>query len=478
MQSYYSSYYSPVRNPPEMDEYEYEINRKNFSNPKVIGKTKLITKKTYLDGEKIKERRNYNLYQSGHGSTQNILQEYREEVDDQPYEVIRNQPQTERYEEIEKIEDCNNYDNYQDCGNYDDYGNCKEYIKYSDCRDYDNSYGNCKRFETYDSYNDCYRNCRDLKSLGRCKKLICFEVDDCDGEYKKCRDCGNSKNYNYEYIEKRKNYNNYGNPKNYQDNRIYKNYENYRNYVDYGNRDGNYKYTTVKREVIHKPTQVIRSQPKIKKYKDYESYQVDTETRDEDEFNEVKKIESLVDNYKYKETKEIYDPRMKSLVIHKRKCSPTTQVKYLVNSGRNVRNNKSSKMYENRRPINPPQPQPSLSFCNNRSTKYVIPNTKKVYKEVKKSYVLPPIKKEVIEETIGNYELTDDKNNYEVAEDGSQTHYPNEQYIVKTKNVTKTENENIVEDDNCNIMEVNPEEKVYTTKYIIKKNIYEEEESK
>ena len=44
--------------------------------------------------------------------------------------------------------------------------------------------------------------------------------------------------------------------------------------------------------------------------------------------------------------------------------------------------------------------------------------------------------------------------------------------------MTKTENENIVEDDNCNIMEVNPEEKVYTTKYIIKKNIYEEEESK
>lgn len=54
MYSYYSPNYSPNRTPEDID--YIDSRRKNFSNPKFETKTKVITHRTYLDGEKIKEK--------------------------------------------------------------------------------------------------------------------------------------------------------------------------------------------------------------------------------------------------------------------------------------------------------------------------------------------------------------------------------------------------------------------------------------
>jgi hypothetical protein len=248
-----------------------------------------------------------------------------------------------------------------------------------------------------------------------------------------------------------------------------------------GNSNGVIKNTSVKREVIHMPTQVYTSPPTIRRYGDYESYQVDTETKDEDIINEVKRVESIVDNYNYKETKHIHDPRLKALVIHRRKCSPTKSVKYLYNQERNLRNNKSSKCYEKRReperlPVQLPYQHMQLSYYKNKnkSCKILPPSThKEVFKKVEKSYVLPPKQKQVVEKTVINY---NDEDENEVAEEGCQTHFADDQYIVKTKKVTKN-TENIVEDQNYNTVVAAPQEKIYTTKYVFKKNIYEEEDT-
>lgn len=50
MYSYYSPNYSPNRTPEDID--YIDSRRKNFSNPKFETKTKVITHRTYLDGEK------------------------------------------------------------------------------------------------------------------------------------------------------------------------------------------------------------------------------------------------------------------------------------------------------------------------------------------------------------------------------------------------------------------------------------------
>lgn len=55
MYSYYSPNYSPNRTPEDID--YIDSRRKNFSNPKFETKTKVITHRTYLDGEKIKEKK-------------------------------------------------------------------------------------------------------------------------------------------------------------------------------------------------------------------------------------------------------------------------------------------------------------------------------------------------------------------------------------------------------------------------------------
>ena len=488
MYSYYSPNYSPSRIPEDM---EYiDSRRSNFSNPKLQTKKKVITHRTYLDGEKIKEKRNYNLYQSGHGRTESIVKEYREEADEQPYEVIRSPPNTDYYEKYEEYKNCKNNDAYGYCSDNDKYRNSGSYEECISSGNY-GDLGNCGNYQNYESYN--IKTCKNYKNCGggckkKCKKSCCSSYcsPNCHcrryKHYKKCRkssknygDCGNYEDYTYV-----KNYNNCGLGQNYEYHK-YDDYENFSNCEKLGNSNGVIKNTSVKREVIHMPTQVYTSPPIIRRYGDYESYQVDTETKDEDVINEVKKIESIVDNYNYKETKHIHDPRLKALVIHRRKCSPTKSVKYLYNQERNLRNNKSSKCYEKRReperlPVQPPYQHMQLSYYKNKnkSCKILPPSThREVIKKVEKSYVLPPKQKQVVEKTVINY---NDEDENEVAEDGCQTHFVDDEYVVKTKKVTKN-TENIVEDNqNYNTVVTAPQEKIYTTKYVFKKNIYEEEE--
>lgn len=487
MYSYYSPNYSPSRIPEDM---EYiDSRRSNFSNPKFQTKKKVITHRTYLDGEKIKEKRNYNLYQSGHGRTESIVKEYREEADEQPYEVIRSPPNTDYYEKYEEYKNCKNNDAYGYCSDNDKYRNSGSYEECISSGNY-GDLGNYGNYQNYESYN--IKTCKNYKNCGgckkKCKKSCCSSYcsPNCHcrryKHYKKCRkssknygDCGNYEDYTYV-----KNYNNCGLGQNYEYHK-YDDYENFSNCEKLGNSNGVIKNTSVKREVIHMPTQVYTSPPIIRRYGDYESYQVDTETKDEDVINEVKKIESIVDNYNYKETKHIHDPRLKALVIHRRKCSPTKSVKYLYNQERNLRNNKDSKFYEKRReperlPVQPPYQHMQLSYYKNKnkSCKILPPSThREVIKKVEKSYVLPPKQKQVVEKTVINY---NDEDENEVAEDGCQTHFVDDEYVVKTKKVTKN-TENIVEDNqNYNTVVTAPQEKIYTTKYVFKKNIYEEEE--
>ncbi len=481
MYSYYSPNYSPSRVPEDMD--YIDSRRKNFSNPKLQTKTKVITRRTYLDGEKIKEKRNYNLYQSGHGKTESIVKEYREEADEQPYEVIRNQPNTDYYEKYEEYKNSKNNDSYGYCSDYDKYRNSGNYEECTSSGNY-GDLGKNGNYEDYESYN--IKTCENYKDYGGCKefrdkkykKCHCFPKCHKCKHYKKCQ-----KNYgdccNYEDYRCFKNYNNCGLGENYE---YYKcnDYEDYNNCEKLGNSNGVIKNTSVKREVIHLPTQVYTSPPKIKRYGDYESYQIDTETKDEDVINEVKKIESIVDNYNYRETKHIHDPRLKALVIHRRKCSPCKQVKYLYNQERNLRNNKSTKCYQKKKeperlPIQPPVQHMQLSYYKNKnkSCKYLQPTThKEVIKKVQKSYMLPPKQKKVVEKTVINY---NDEDENEVAEEGCQTHFTDDQFIVKTKKVTKN-TENIVENQNYDTVVATPQEKIYTTKYVFKKNIYEEED--
>lgn len=267
MYSYYSPNYSPNRTPEDID--YIDSRRKNFSNPKFETKTKVITHRTYLDGEKIKEKRNYNLYQSGHGKTESIVKEYREEADDQPYEVVRNQPDTDYYEKYEEYKNCKNNDAYGYCSDYDKYGNCGSYEEYrssGNCGDL----GKCDNYENYESYN--IKTCKNYKNCGGCKKFKCKKSccspccpPNCHcrriKHYKKCRktqnygDCGDNYVEDYRYV---KNYNNCDLGKNYE---YYKcdDYENYDNCEKLGNSNGVIKNTSVKRSYTYANTSIYRS---------------------------------------------------------------------------------------------------------------------------------------------------------------------------------------------------------------------------
>ena len=203
----YSPNESPFGNPPETSQCSTDIN--NASNPRIISKTKIVTTKSYLDGEKIKERRNYNLYQSGHGRTEkNITNEYYEENEKNPFEIVRNKPQNEEnyevyenYEKFGKNDNCGNYDyNYDDYENCQDCGKCKEQrgctfcnfyeCKYCqnkmdslyydqncaknrsprDCRNYDLEYYRCKNYEDNKGYDD-------NEKCPECKKCLCCTYD-------------------------------------------------------------------------------------------------------------------------------------------------------------------------------------------------------------------------------------------------------------------------------------------------------------
>lgn len=188
--------------------------------------------------------------------------------------------------------------------------------------------------------------------------------------------------------------------------------------LDKRNSDNVYKNYSYKKEVIQNSIPVVRNQNR-----NYENYQIDTETRDVETYNDVKKEESVVDNFKYKETKYIRNPRFKSLVVHKRKCTPTRQVKYFYNSGTNLRTNKSTKNFRrgnlNRNYDYSPNKivqHNSRSFTRNYSYDNTIPNnSKEIFKRIETRCVVPQTnKKEVIEETIENYKTNneEEKNNY------------------------------------------------------------------
>ena len=181
----------------------------------------------------------------------------------------------------------------------------------------------------------------------------------------------------------------------------------------------NYSY---RREETKTHTPVVRNKSKDKS-ENYESYQINRETKDVDTYNEVKRLESEVDNFKYKETKEIRNPRFKSIVVHKRMCTPTKQVKYIYNSGTNVRTNRSNDTFQRRNlnkdynySPNKVTQRTTRSLTRNKSYRQLVPNnSKEIFKRIETSYVVPQTtnqttKKEVIEETIEDYKTNNDKN--------------------------------------------------------------------
>ena len=166
----------------------------------------------------------------------------------------------------------------------------------------------------------------------------------------------------------------------------------------------------------------MKSQPKIKT-RNYESYQVDNETNEENTFNDLKRVESVVDNFKYKETKCVRNPKLKALVVHKRMCSPTKQVKYIYNSERVLKNNKSTKSYrkknsnEENGDNNPKgssklQSKTKSSLSTNKSFTHITPKTNnEIFKRVETNYSIPQSQREVYEETVENYMTKNSSNN-------------------------------------------------------------------
>jgi hypothetical protein len=193
--------------------------------------------------------------------------------------------------------------------------------------------------------------------------------------------------------------------------------------VDKRNSDNVYKNYSYKKEVIQNSIPDVRNQFQNKQRDNYENYQIDTETRDVETYNDVKKEESIVDNFKYKETKYIRNPRFKSLVVHKRKCTPTKQVKYFYNSGTNLRTNRSTKNLQRGNLPRNYDYSPnkivqhnSRSFTRNYSYDNTVPNnSKEIFKKIETRCIVPQTnKKEVIEETIENYKTNseENRNNY------------------------------------------------------------------
>jgi hypothetical protein len=184
----------------------------------------------------------------------------------------------------------------------------------------------------------------------------------------------------------------------------------------------NNKNQSFKKDTIKTSKTTMKSQPKIKT-RNYESYQVDNETNEENTYNDLKRVESVVDNFKYKETKCVRNPKLKALVVHKRMCSPTKQVKYIYNSGRVLKNNKSSKSYrkknsnEENGDSNPKgnsklQTQTKSSLLSNKSYTHLMPKTNnEIFKKVETNYSIPQTQREVYEERIENYMTKNSSNN-------------------------------------------------------------------
>ena len=100
----------------------YSTKRTNHSNPKISAKTRIVNKNARAGGEKMEERSNFNIYQSGVGKKGSHMNtEFREEIYERPYETSRNHPSThENYEIYEEYENHKNNGDYRKFERYKD----------------------------------------------------------------------------------------------------------------------------------------------------------------------------------------------------------------------------------------------------------------------------------------------------------------------------------------------------------------------
>ena len=106
MYSDYSPNKSPFRNPPENSQCSIEMN--HYSDPRLVSKT--TTSRSYIEREN-KGSKEYSPYPDERCSQENNI--YIEETERNPFEMAREQPQTEEKYEIH--ETYENYGNNEDC---------------------------------------------------------------------------------------------------------------------------------------------------------------------------------------------------------------------------------------------------------------------------------------------------------------------------------------------------------------------------
>ena len=154
MYSDYSPNKSPFRNPPENSQCSIEMN--HYSDPRLVGKT--TTSRSYIEREN-KGSKEYSPYPDERCSQENNI--YIEETERNPFEMAREQPQTEEkyeihetYENYGNNEDCKNCDNYDDCENCDDYRKCNRQKGCLYCNNYE-----CEYCQNILRSIDCDGNC-------------------------------------------------------------------------------------------------------------------------------------------------------------------------------------------------------------------------------------------------------------------------------------------------------------------------------
>ena len=414
--------------------------------------------------------------------------EYYEEIKKSKYP--RNQVDYEYYKDLEdykeflewkKLKEAKagknkNYEYYKEYKKYENPVNIGNYEDFEKFRKFQNSqkpgnYGYYKEYKTYtDSGIEKYENFNDknYKDFQKCNNNAYSR------ECKKYEDQENYEDKGNFRIKKTINYQNYEIPKY----NTYKN--NKKSYEDLDNNDGYYKKYTIKRQILKEPNNAIRNQPKInKKGNNIENIEISQETKEEDTIDEVKKIESIVDNFKYKETKDIKDPKSKVLVIHKRMCSPTKQVKYIVNSGRKLRNNNSTKNCLRKKNFN--EENDSNSFFKNKKEKESILNKSyrytqparriEIFRGSQKSCDFIPDNREVIEEIVENYET---KNNNIYNKNDIRNKKLDKEYVIKSRKIKKKFTpyiDDIFEDKRYQTTEVYPEERIVKKKYFVTKKV-------
>jgi hypothetical protein len=170
MYSDYSPNDSAFRNPPETSQSSAEMN--HYSNPRIVSKT---TTSSCIKRENRGSRK-YSPCPGQHYSRENSIH-IEEEREKNPFEMAREQPQTEEkyeihetYENYGNNEDCKNCDNYEDYEDCDDYGKCNRQRRRLYCNNYE-----CEYCQNILRSLDCDKNCRK-----------------CDDDKKICTECFNN----------------------------------------------------------------------------------------------------------------------------------------------------------------------------------------------------------------------------------------------------------------------------------------------